>query len=137
MEETVIVIMLKNKGTGFLESELGSYSVETGENLIYNIFAVSEDSKINVHMRLTTERDLEEWEFPAVLDYYDTDSLLEVCSFALEDDSGYNPMWEVAFDFSENQKTMEEHISRILDIHKKELSSVYDAIKDLKEDYEA
>jgi len=137
MEETVIVIMLKNKGTGFLESELGSYNVEIDENLIYNVFAIEDSAKTTVHMRLTTDKDLEEWEFPAVLDYYDTESLLEVCSLCLEDDSGYNPMWEVAFDFSDNQKVMEEKIARILDIHKNELLSVYDAIKDLKEDYEA
>ncbi|MCL2564562.1 MAG: hypothetical protein FWE24_01975 [Defluviitaleaceae bacterium] len=136
MDETVIVIMLKNKGTGFLERELGSYSVEFHENLIYNIFALEENAKTTVYMRLTTERDLEEWEFPAVLDYYDTDSLLEVCNLAEEDDSGYNPIWEAAFDFSENQEIMEERISRILDIHKEELSSVYNAIKDLKNDYE-
>lgn len=135
MEETVIVVMQKSKNTGFLESELGSYSVCDSENLIYNIFAMEENSRISVYMRLTTERDLLDWEFSAVLDYYDTESLLQVCRLVTEDDTGYNPLWEVVFDFSENQEMMEEKISEILKQHKEELVSVYDAIKDLEEDY--
>ena len=134
MEETVIVIMLKDGTTGFLDSELGSYSVIC-ENLIYNIFALELDSKINVHMRLTTERDLADWEFSAVLDYYDTEPLLEICASATEDDSGYNPIWEVVFEFSQNQEIMQERLSQILKLHKAELDSVYDAIKDLEDEY--
>ena len=134
MEETVIVIMQKNKTTGFLESELGSYSVAC-ENLIYNIFALEADFKTNVHMRLTTERDLADWEFSAVLDYYDTEVLLEVCDLVIEDDSGYNPIWEVVFEFSQNQEVMQEKISQILKVHKSELDSVYEAIKELEKEY--
>ena len=135
MEDTVIVIMLKNKNTGFLETELGSYTLEGGDNLIHNIFALEEESGVSVHMRLTTERDLEDWEFSAALDCYDTEVLLELCASAVEDETGYNPLWEVTFDFSKSGEAMEEKISRILKVHKEELSSVYEAIKDLKEEY--
>ena len=135
MEETVIVIMQKNKGTGFLERELGSYSVSSSENLIYNIFALEDEGKISVHMRLTTERDLADWEFSAVFDYYDAEPLLKECDTVESDDSLYNPMWEVRFDFSESQRGMEDKISTILDIHKTELDSVYEAIKDLEQEY--
>ena len=130
----MIVVMLKNKATGFLESELGSYSV-AGENLIYNIFAIEEDSKVNVHIRLTTERDLADWEFSAVFDYYDMEPVLELCSSALEDDSGYNPIWEVTLEFSASHDVMQQRLSQILETHKNELDSVYDAIKDLEEEY--
>jgi len=134
MEETVIVVMLKDKSTGFLEKELGSYTV-AGENLIYNIFALEEDSGTNVHMRLTTERDLADWEFSAVFDYYDTEPLLEACNSAIEDESGYNPIWEVVFEFVQSQEAMQEKISQILRLHKDELDSVYEAIKDLESEY--
>ena len=134
MDETVIVIMLKDTTTGFLEKELGSYTV-THENLIHNIFAQEADSLINVHMRLTTERDLADWEFSAVFDYYDDEPLLGVCSLVTEDESGYNPIWEVVFEFSENQEVMQERLGQILALHNVELDSVYDAIKDLEEEY--
>ena len=134
MDETVIVIMQKDQTTGFLEKELGSYTV-THENLIHNIFAQETDSLTNVHMRLTTERDLADWEFSAVFDYYDDETLLGVCSVITEDESGYNPIWEVVFEFSDNQEVMQERLGQILALHMVELDSVYDAIKDLEEEY--
>ena len=39
MEETVIVIMLKDAETGFLEKELGAYSISENGELIFNIYA--------------------------------------------------------------------------------------------------
>ena len=39
MEETVIVIMLKEKQTGFLEKELGCYHLGEQQNIILNIYA--------------------------------------------------------------------------------------------------
>ena len=134
MDETVIVIMLKNKETGFLETEIGSYNVNDEEGFIYNIYAM-EDSGISVYMRVSVERDLEDWEFSAVLDYYDSEPLLEYCKSVEEEDSGYNPVWQVSFNFDESREAMEARISNILKIHKQELESVYEAIADLKEEY--
>ena len=36
MEDTVIVIMLKDIKTGFLDKELASYTISENEKLIYN-----------------------------------------------------------------------------------------------------
>ena len=134
MDETVIVIMLKNGETGFLETEIGSYNISDEDGFIYNIYAV-EGEGISVHMRLSVERDLEDWEFSAVLDYYDSEPLLEICKSVEEEDSGYNPVWQVVFAFDESREVMEEKISKILAVHKQELKSVYEAIADLKEEY--
>ena len=86
-------------------------------------------------MRLTTERDLADWEFSAVFDYYDSEPLLGACLSVTEDESGYNPIWEVVFEFSENQEIMQERLGQILALHMIELDSVYDAIKGLEEEY--
>ena len=45
IDETFIVIMLKDKETGFLEKELGSYAVDDKDGLIYNTYAVEEGRK--------------------------------------------------------------------------------------------
>ena len=137
MDETVIVVMLKNSETGFLETEIGSYNINDEDGFIYNIFAVSngEGLGISVHMRLSVERDLEDWEFSAVLDYYDSEPLLELCKSVEEEDEGYNPVWQVVFNFDESREAMENKISAILAVHKKELESVYEAIADLKDEY--
>ena len=39
MEETTIVIMLKDEETGFLDQELGSYSVPERAELIWSIMS--------------------------------------------------------------------------------------------------
>lgn len=134
MEETVIVIMLKDKETGFLEKELGCYKIEDN-NLIYNTFACEEDGKYKVHMKLTCEREVSDWEFDAIFDYYDTETLLPYVSSIEEEEDCYNPTWNITFDFLENIEAMEEKISEILSVHEHELETVYEAISDKKDEY--
>ena len=135
MEDTFIVIMLKNKQTGFLETELGSYKVTENENLIHNIYVIENDFKKEVHMRLSVDRELADWEFSAVFDYYDTEIFKDITIKVIEDDEGYDPIWEVVFEFLENEDEMERIIENILKLHKSELSLVYQEIKDKKEEY--
>ena len=71
MDETVIVIMLKDETTGFLEKELDSYTLAENSELIFSIYAEGRDEK-TVTLRLTCGRTLEDWEYEAVYDYYDT-----------------------------------------------------------------
>lgn len=135
MEETIIVIMLKNSETGFLENEIGSYKISENENLIYNVFALEEENTVKTHMKLTVNRELEDWEFSAVFDYYDQGVFDELDLEIKEDDTGYDPIWEVIFDFTDNVTEMEDTISRILKIHAAELKEVFEEIADLKDAY--
>ena len=76
MEETVIVIMLKEKQTGFLEKELGCYDLGEQQNIILNIYAEETAPDITtVFLKLTCQRDVQDWEYDAILDYYDMDSI--------------------------------------------------------------
>ena len=133
MEETVIVIMLKDAETGFLEKELGAYSISENGELIFNIYAEGEEKK--VVMRLTCERELQDWEYDAVYDYYDTETVGALVASIEEEDGHYDPVWVVTFPFAEEQDVMEQKLTDILDAHKEELLSVYEAIKDKEDDY--
>lgn len=135
IDETFIVIMLKDKETGFLEKELGSYAVDDKDGLIYNTYAVEEGGKLNVYVRLTCGRDVEDWEYDAVFDYYDPQTVMEVADSVEEEDGEYNPMWIVKFPFDEDTDVMEEKMERLLALHKKELDSVYETIADKKDEY--
>ena len=42
MDDTVFVIMLKDAETGFLEKELGAYTLPENSGLIFNIYAEKE-----------------------------------------------------------------------------------------------
>ena len=136
MEETVIVIMLKDAETGFLDKELGCYKIEKGEELIYNTYAyLSPDGGYKVVMKLSTGGDVSDWEFQAIYDYYDKETLLPFVSSIYEDEDCYNPTWIAELDFTDSEEEMESRISNIINAHKKELESVYEAIADKRNDY--
>lgn len=135
MEDTVIVIMLKNKETGFLEKELGSYSLTQDVSTVYNIYAEESGEGKKVILRLSCDKEIEDWEYDAIFDYYDSEPLTAMVESAREEDGHYNPVWVVQFPFSDAYGEMENKISHILEIHKRELLSVYDAIADKKDDY--
>ena len=131
MEDTVIVIMLKDAETGFLEKELGAYTLPENSGLIFNIYAEGE----TVVLRLTCDRELQDWEYDAVYDYYDTETVGALVDAIEEEDGHYDPVWVVRFLFAEEQDVMEEKLTAILEKHQEELLSVYEAIKDKEDDY--
>ena len=135
MDETIIVIMIKDEHTGFLERELGSYKIEKYDELIYNTYAEEKDGRYVVYMKLTCDRDVEDWEFSAIYDYYDTQTVLDEVDNVAEEEDCYNPTWTVSFDFIEDVEKMEEKIQKILNLHYMELKSVYEAISDKRDEY--
>lgn len=135
MEETVIVIMLKDSNTGFLEKELGCYKITENENLIYNTYAVEEEQGIKVCMKITTDREVEDWEFEAIYDYYDYETILPFVTSIEEDVDCYNPTWCITFNFVDNIEAMEQKIGNIITLHQQELQSVYEAISDKRDEY--
>ncbi len=133
MEETVIVIMRKDAATGFLDQELGAYSVCENGELIFNIYAEGETPEIV--LRLSCEREVRDWEYEAIYDYYDTETVGSLVDAIAEEDGHYDPVWVVRFPFCAEQERMEEMLTAVLRAHKRELLSVYEAIKDKEDDY--
>lgn len=133
MEETVIVIMQRDAETGFLEKELGAYSVSEHAELIWNIYAEEENPM--VVLRLSCDRELQDWEYDAVFDYYDTETVGALVDSIAEEDGQYSPVWVVTFPFAAEQTAMEEKLAAVLQAHQEELLSVYEAIKDKEDDY--
>ena len=133
MDETVIVIMLKDAETGFLEKELGAYTLPENGGLIFNIYAEGEEKE--VVLRLTCDRELQDWEYDAVYDYYDPETVSAFANSVEEEDGHFDPVWVVRFPFAEEQDVMEQKLEDILSAHMEELLSVYEAIKDKEDDY--
>ena len=132
-QETVFVIMLKNKETGFLEKELGSLNINKNDEYIVNLFVLKEDDGEKLHLRISTDRDVEDWEYGAIFDNYNYDSygdnVIEI------DDNDYNPVWEIVIDYDDNLSVVEERVAEILEIHSNELKRVYEEIKDKESEY--
>ncbi|AOT72180.1 DUF6762 family protein [Geosporobacter ferrireducens] len=132
MEPMVVMLMEKEQGTGYLIKEIGSYRVMEGGAYIDAIYLIE---KV-VHLRLTTDRDLEDWEYAAVFDYYDTEVFGQIILSINEVEEEFNPVWEITFPFTDSQEGMENLLERIITIHKTELNSTYEGIQDKKEEYE-
>ncbi len=135
MEPFTIMIMEKNKESELLEKEVGSYTISQYGNLIHNIYMMGKEEKSIVYMKITTDKDVEDWEFSAILDYYDEEVLKEIVLSCREVEDTYNPVWEVTFEFVPSQEGMQKKLEEILTIHKQELDEVYAEIKEKQEEY--
>lgn len=135
MEDTSIVLMVKNIKTGFLEKEIGSYKIEENENLIVSAFVLECKGNYEVHLKISIDKEIEDWEFNAIYDYYDNESIKELVTSINEVENCYNPTWEVTFAFINSSVDMEEKIKTILACHKKELLDTYEVIKDKEKEY--
>lgn len=134
MEDTIIVIMLKNKNTGFLEKELASLDLTENVEYIVNIFAVDEEQVRKLHIKLSTERNVEDWEYSAIYDYYDPECFLGKAE-VIDADDDYNPVWELIIDYNEDISVLEEKVAELLEIHKKEIEDVFETIRDKESEY--
>lgn len=135
MDELVIVLMKKDKETGFLLQELGAYTVFGAEGLVFRAFVEEIGEKDMVVLQLTCNKEIADWEYDAIFDYYDTEVFAKYDKAVVEVDGEYQPIWTVKTPYSESQMEMEEVLSEIIEIHNEELESVYEAIADKKDDY--
>lgn len=135
--DTVVVIMLKDKKTGFLDKELCSLSLTENEEYIINIFVTEEnDNRELLHLRLSTERDVADWEYSAIYDYYDPQRFDGKVEKITEIEDYYNPAWELVVEYSNDTAETEQTVTELLRLHRAELEDVYNVIADKESEYE-
>ena len=128
--DTIVVIMLKDKKTGFLDKELCSLSLAENEEYIINIFVTEEDDNSQMlHLRLSTERDVADWEYSAIFDYYDPQRFDGKVEKVIEIEDYYNPAWELVLKYSDDTAETEEVITELLRLHRAELEDVYNFVR--------
>lgn len=134
--DMVIMLMEKEPESGFLIKEVGSYAIKNQGSLVDGIFLTKDKDIEIVHIRVTVDKDVKDWEYSAIFDEYDSLVFHELVLSFEELEDTYNPTWELTFEFQEDQAIMEKILNNILDVHKKELNRVWDNIVDKKSDYE-
>ncbi len=133
--DTVIVIMQKNKKTGLFEKELNSLNISQYEDYILNIYVeADEDKERLLKIKLTTNRDVLDWEYSAIYDYYELE-IFENLGYDIKEFEDYNPTWEITLKYLEDEQELIKTIDNILYIHMKELEEVFKTIKDKKGEY--
>lgn len=132
MNFSSLVLMEKDKDSNMFIKELGSYEVNDGAEYITKMYYDGE--KVNVYF--DTHKDVEEWEYTAIYDLFNTE-IFNTEGYQIEEiDDEYNPTWKVSFKFIEEHKEMAERLNNLCELIADEVEKAFEIIKDKKEIYE-
>lgn len=123
LEASSLVLMKREEG--ILTSELGSYEIESGIELVYKAYVEND----RVKLFLTTDRDVEDWEYNEIYDNYETEALSSKGFEVEEIDDEYNPVWCVSFKYQDEHESMDSALNDIIGYHEEELNRIYNEIK--------
>jgi len=131
MDFSSLVLMEKDKETGFITKELGSFEVSDGALFVKKFFVV--DGVVN--LIFDTNKDVEEWEYSAIYDLYNYE-LFKENNFNIEDvEDEYNPTFIVKFDYIDDHNKMKEVIDDCLSIIEETMEKVFLDIQGKEEEY--
>ena len=93
MDYSSLILMEKDKETGFVVKEIGSYNVSEGAEYIKSFYVLDD----KVYIKFDTNKDVEEWEYSAIYDVFNAE-LFENEGFEIEEvDDEYNPTFLINF----------------------------------------
>ena len=130
----ILVLMQKDKETGFFTQTVDSYKVGIGIELIENAYLTEEEGDYFIYLTLTTT-EVEDYQYYGIYDLYN-EEIFEKLNTELLDGSGeYNPRWIVKIKYSEARNEMESLINEIVETHRNELQRVLPLVEADKEKY--
>jgi hypothetical protein len=131
MEFSSLVLMEKDSQTGFMTKELGSFEVNEGALYVVKLFAL--DGIVNLYF--DTNKDVEEWEYSAIYDLFNTQVFIDE-GFEIETyEEEYNPTFILKFKYSEEHQQMKEKLDKAVALIDQEMINVFDAINGKEEEY--
>ena len=131
MDFSSLVLMEKDKETGFITKELGSFEVSEGAKYVKKLFVL--DGIVNIYF--DTNKDVEEWEYSAVYDLFNIDRFIQE-GFEIEnDEEEYNPTFILKVSYKEEREKMKEILDKAVLIIEEEMDNVFVAIEGKEEEY--
>ena len=131
MDFSSLVLMEKDKETGFITKELGSFEVNEGALYVRKLFVI--DNIVNLYF--DTNKDVEEWEYSAIYDLFNKDIFIENGFEIDEDLDEYNPTFILKFKYSDEYIDMKEMIDKAVNLISKEMNNVFKNIEGKDEEY--
>lgn len=131
MDFSSLVLMEKDKETGFITKELGSFEVNEGALFVRKLY---EQDNV-VYLYFDTNKDVEEWEYSAIYDLFNVDSFKDAGYEIEEVDDEYNPTYVLKMDYKEEHNEMKKLIDNAVNLIEEEMENVFEAIKGKEEDY--
>lgn len=131
MDFSSLVLVERDKATNNIVRELGSYEISEGAEYITKLFY----DGTCINLLFDTKRDVEEWEYTAIFDLFDTEEF-EKNGFEIADiDDEYNPTWLVKFSYEEEHSRVKDKLGAICNLIKENLDKVFVEIAEKKENY--
>jgi hypothetical protein len=131
MDFSSIVLMEKDKETGFIKRELGSFEVNEGALFVKKFYVLDEI----VYMYFDTNKNVEEWEYSAIYDLFNNEAFIERGYEIEEDLEEYNPTYIIKFKYEDDYDLMKEKIQELVSIIEREMNAVFEAIKGKEAEY--
>lgn len=131
MDFSSLVLMEKDKETGFITKELGSFEVNEGALYVRKLFVI--DNIVNLYF--DTNKDVEEWEYSAIYNLFNKDIFIENGFEIDEDLDEYNPTFILKFKYSDEYIDMKEMIDKAVNLISKEMNNVFKNIEGKEEEY--
>ena len=131
MDFSSLVLMEKDKETGFIKKELGSFEVNEGALFVKKLYVLDEI----VYMHFDTNKNVEEWEYSAIYDLFNSEAFTEIGYEIEEDLEEYNPAYIIKFKYEDDYDLMKKKIQEVVLIIEKEMNLVFEAIQGKESEY--
>ena len=131
MDFSSLILMERDKDTGFITKEIGSFQVFDGAEFVKKFYVKGD----TVYLQFDTNKDVSEWEYSAIYDLfnYDTFTVEELEIEDVEDE--YNPTFLIKFEYKDDFKYISEKLSLCLDVIKETVEKVFEDIQGKEEEY--
>jgi len=131
MDFSSLVLMEKDKDTGFITKELGSFQVSEGALFVKKLFVINEE----VNLIFDTNKDVEEWEYSAIYDLFNYEAFVKE-EFEIEDVlDEYNPTFLIKFNYIDDYELMKERINKCVNLIESSMEDVFKDIEGKEEEY--
>lgn len=131
MDYSSLILMEKDKETGFVVKEIGSYNVSEGAEYIKSFYVLDD----KVYIKFDTNKDVEEWEYSAIYDVFNM-NLFEEEGFEIEEvEDEYNPTYLVKFKYEDNREYISEKLALCIDLIEEAMEKTFSDIEGKEEEY--
>ncbi|NRT73759.1 DUF6762 family protein [Clostridium beijerinckii] len=131
MDFSSLVLIEKDKETGFIKKELGSFEVNEGALFVKKLYVLDDI----VYMYFDTNKNVEEWEYSAIYDLFNNEAFTEKGYEIEEDLEEYNPTYIIKFNYVDDYDAMKGKIQEVVSIIDNEMNAVFEAIKGKESEY--
>ncbi len=131
MDFSSLVLMEKDKETGFITKELGSFEVNEGALYVKKLFVL--DNEVNLYF--DTNKDVEEWEYSAIYDLFNIKRFEEEGFIIEEELDEYNPTFILKFPYKEEHLEMKDVLDKAVELINEEMEKVFLAIEGKEQEY--